>query len=210
MTFEVTNIKISNIVSNKGQIEGLPANPRLIKDEKFKKLIQSIEDNPEMLKLRELLVVEDPNKPNKYIIIGGNMRFKAMKELNYKDAICKVIKDASIEQLKAYIIKDNNGFGEWDFDMLRNDWDEVKIADWGIDLPVFEDFEDEYTESEEIEYEELKEDVFEQRTSVGDVWMIGNHKLIVGKYIDGEEPLYLDMAIAKWENMTGLHAEKIK
>lgn len=101
----IEKIKLSLIETNKGQIEGLPKNPRFIKDEKFKKLVKSIEENPEMLELRELLVYPHEGK---YVIIGGNMRYRAMQELGYKEAFCKIIPEkATIEQLKAYTIKGN-------------------------------------------------------------------------------------------------------
>lgn len=138
-------IKLSLIETNKGQIEGLPKNPRFIKDEKFKKLVKSIEENPEMLELRELLVYPFNGK---YVIIGGNMRYRAMKELGYKEAFCKIIpKMATIEQLKAYTIKDNNGYGEWDMDLLSNEWDFAELEDWGVDLPDM-DLSESETESE--------------------------------------------------------------
>ena len=128
------NIAIGKLQSNKGQIEGLPGNPRLIKDQKFDKLVKSIEENPEMLQMRELLVYPHGDA---FVVIGGNMRLEAMKKLGYKECPCKVIPaDATVEQLKAYTIKDNNGFGEWDFDMLANEWDVEQLEDWGLDLPV--------------------------------------------------------------------------
>lgn len=131
-------LKLSAIEPNKGQIEGLPKNPRFIKDEKFKKLVKSIEDNPEMTAMRELLVY--PLDNGKHIIIGGNMRYRAMKELGVKEAPCKVIpKEATIEQLQAYTLKDNSGYGEWDFDLLNQEWDLSLLDDCAIDLPDFEE-----------------------------------------------------------------------
>ena len=127
-------LKLSTIEPNKGQIEGLPKNPRFIKDEKFKKLVKSIGDNPEMTAMRELLVY--PLDNGKHIIIGGNMRYRAMKELGIKDAPCKVIpQDTTIEQLQAYTLKDNSGYGEWDFDLLANEWDLSLLDSCAIDLP---------------------------------------------------------------------------
>ena len=127
-------LKLSAIEPNRGQIEGLPKNPRFIKDEKFKKLVKSIEDNPEMTAMRELLVY--PLDNGKHIIIGGNMRYRAMKELGVKEAPCKVIpKEATIEQLQAYTLKDNSGYGEWDFDLLANEWDLSLLDSCAIDLP---------------------------------------------------------------------------
>lgn len=113
MEISLTNsemIALSKIEPNKGQIEGLPKNPRFIKTEKFNKLKKSLADHPQMLALRELLVYPFGDK---FIIIGGNMRYRAMKELKYKEAPCKIIPaDTSVEELKAYTIKDNSGFGE--------------------------------------------------------------------------------------------------
>lgn len=130
------NISIKQIEPNKGQIEGLPKNPRTIKGAKFDKLVKSIEENPEMLALRELLVYPHDDK---YVVIGGNMRLEALKKIGYKDAPCKIIpKETTVEQLKAYTIKDNNGFGEWDSDLLTNEWDTVSLDDWGVDLPMLE------------------------------------------------------------------------
>jgi hypothetical protein len=126
-------LPLSKIQPNNGQIEGLPKNPRFIRDEKFKKLVRSIEDNPEMTALREVLVYPHGGK---YVIIGGNMRYQALKELGYKEAICKVLpENTTPEQLQAYTIKDNAGFGEWDFDLLANDWDADLLDLWGVDVP---------------------------------------------------------------------------
>ena len=125
-------LPLSKIESNRGQIEGLPKNPRLIRDGKFEILKKSIQDDPEMTALRELLVVEHNGK---YVIIGGNMRFRAMQDLGIKEAPCKVIPaDTDVEKLKAYTIKDNAGFGEWDWDDLANEWSDEPLSDWGVDV----------------------------------------------------------------------------
>jgi len=126
------NIELSKLEVNKGQIEGLPKNPRLIKDAKFEKLKKSIEDNPEMLGMREVLVYP---LGSKFVIIGGNMRFQACKELGFKEVPCKVLdKDMTAEQLRAITIKDNVGFGEHDWELLANEWDSVELEEWGLDL----------------------------------------------------------------------------
>lgn len=125
------NLKLNEIEPNKGQIPGLPKNPRIIKNDKYRKLVKSIEENPEMLEYRELLVYPYNGK---YIIIGGNMRYKAMKELGYTEAPVKVIdQNATVEQLKAYTIKDNAAFGEWD-DIAIKEWDLTELDNWGIDI----------------------------------------------------------------------------
>ncbi len=127
-----TLLPLSAIEPNRGQIDGLPKNPRVLRDAKFDALKKSIIDNPEMLALRELLVYQHGDK---YVIIGGNMRFRALKELGYKDAPCKIIPaDTPVETLRAYVIKDNGDFGEWDFDMLANEWEAEDLDEWGLDV----------------------------------------------------------------------------
>ena len=131
------NIELSKLEVNKGQIEGLPKNPRLIKDAKFEKLKKSIEDNPEMLGMREVLVFPHGSK---YVIIGGNMRFQACKELQFITVPCKILnKDTTAEQLRAITIKDNVSFGEHDWDLLANEWDNIEISDWGMEVWVMPD-----------------------------------------------------------------------
>lgn len=111
-TLNAILLPLTALAKNDGQIDGLPANPRFIKDDKFAKLKTSIQENPEMLALRELLVYPIPNAKDRYIILGGNMRYSAMVELGYTEAPCKVIPaDATIEQLRAYTLKDNSGYG---------------------------------------------------------------------------------------------------
>jgi hypothetical protein len=132
---EIKRLDIKYLKNNTGQIKGLPKNPRILKDEKFNKLVKSIQDNPEMLDLRELIVYDNNGE---MIVICGNMRLKAMKELKYKDAPCKVLStDTDVEKLKAYTIKDNVSFGENDWEMIANEWDAKKLEEWGLDLPDF-------------------------------------------------------------------------
>lgn len=179
-------LKLSDIEPNKGQIDGLPKNPRFIKDDKFKKLVKSIEDNPEMTAMREILVY--PMSNGKYVIIGGNMRYRAMKELKYKEAPCKVIpQEATTEQLKAYTLKDNSGYGEWDFDLLNNEWDLSMLEDCAIDLPEIgaEAIADEAEpqEAKEDDFDETKDDI-PARVQKGEVWKLGEHRLMCGDSTD--------------------------
>lgn len=120
---EVQRLKLSKIKPN-------PANPRLIKDDKFNKLVQSLKDFPEMADIRPIVVNRD------MVILGGNMRFKAMKEAGWKECPV-VIAELTEEQEKEFIIKDNVGFGEWDFSMLANEWDAEQLGEWGVDLPDY-------------------------------------------------------------------------
>ena len=172
-----TIIKLSDIEVNKGQIPGLPGNPRFIRDEKYKKLIKSLQDNPEMTALRELLVFEQGGK---FVIIGGNMRYRAMKELGYKETICKIIPSGTpVEALKAYTIKDNAGFGEWDFEQLANDWDLDQIESWGVDIPDV-DLDPEPEEAEEDNFDVESNMPKNPVSKIGDIYRLGRHRLVCG------------------------------
>ena len=111
------------------EIKPNPNNPRLIKDDKFKKLCQSIKDFPEMLELRPIVVNKD------MIILGGNMRYKAAKEIGLKDIHVKVADNLTPEQEREFLIKDNTSGGEWDWEVLANEWDNQELSDWGLDIP---------------------------------------------------------------------------
>jgi DNA modification methylase len=154
------------------EIKPNPNNPRIIKDDKFKKLVASIKEFPQMLELRPIVVDADN------ISLGGNMRLKALQELGYKEIPETWVKKASElteEQKQQFIIKDNVGFGEWDWEMLANEWDSEKLVEWGLDLPVME-----------VESLEAKEDDFEVPDVVhtdivlGDLFEIGRHRLLCG------------------------------
>lgn len=129
-------IPLSKIVFNKGQIKGVDENPRYIENDRYDLLKKSLEDDPEMMALRELLVYKVGDK---YVVIGGNMRLKALRELNYKECYCKVIpENTSAKKLRAYLIKDNNGFGEWDIDKLIENWGSDPLVEYGIDPDILE------------------------------------------------------------------------
>lgn len=151
-------VNLDRLEMNTGQIDGLPCNPRSITKDKMDKLKKDLQEYPEMLKLRGLLVYPFGEK---YVIIGGNMRYQAMQELGFTTAPCIIIpKEATVEQLKAYTILDNSGFGKWDWDMLANEWDAEQLTDWGVDLPIMESEinPDEFFDKIENEKEKEKED----------------------------------------------------
>lgn len=134
--FKSKNLPISQIKPNSGQIAGVPKNPRLIKDQNYQKLKKSIEDNPEMLGARELLVYP---LDDIFVIIGGNMRYRAAVELGYKELPCKILPpETSPEQLRAIVIKDNVAFGENDWEMLANEWESEELENWGVEIPDFD------------------------------------------------------------------------
>ena len=120
-------VKISEVKPN-------PKNPRIIKDGKFQKLVKSIQEFPDMLNKRPLIVFTDVD--NKYVVLGGNMRLKACKEIGLKEIPIIVADEWTEEQKNEFLIKDNVGFGEWDWDSLANEWDAEKLDDWGLDLPI--------------------------------------------------------------------------
>jgi len=115
------------------KVKGNPDNPRIIKNDKFKKLVKSIQDFPEMLKLRPIVVDEE------MIVLGGNMRLKASKDAGLKEVWIEVAEGLTEEQKKEFIVKDNVGFGEWEWDLLANEWDSIQLAEWGLDVWQNED-----------------------------------------------------------------------
>ena len=121
---KVDKVKISEVKTN-------TKNPRLIKDDKFKKLVKSIQEFPQMLELRPIVVDENN------IVLGGNMRLKACKEAGLKEVYIVKADNLTEQQKDEFIVKDNVGFGEWDWDILANEWDAGKLDDWGLEIPNY-------------------------------------------------------------------------
>lgn len=164
-------MKLSDIKPN-------PNNPRLIKDDKFKKLVNSIKEFPKMMELRPIIINNDG------IALGGNMRLKALKELGYKDIPETWVKRAETlteEEARRFIIADNVGFGEHDWDILANEWDAGDLEKWGLDVPGFE----EAPEVEEDDYE--MPETIETDIVLGDLFEIGEHRLLCGDSTDSEQ-----------------------
>lgn len=122
-------VNVKEVIQNK-------SNPRIIKDDKFKKLVQSIKDFPQMLEIRPIVVDENN------IILGGNQRFKACIEAGLKEVFIIKANDLTEEQKHEFIVKDNVGFGEWDWDIIANEFDTEKLDDWGLNIPIFIEDED--------------------------------------------------------------------
>jgi hypothetical protein len=122
---ELKKVKIKDLILN-------PDNPRVIKDYKFKKLVKSIKKFPEMLQYRPIVVNKNME------VLGGNMRTRACIEAGLKEVYIKVA-DFTKEQEKEFIIKDNSSFGEWNWDLLANEWETQDLKDWGLDIPKWED-----------------------------------------------------------------------
>jgi DNA modification methylase len=170
-------VKINNIKPN-------PRNPRIIKDERFDKLCTSLREFPEMLEKRPLVCYTD--KDGKFVVLGGNMRLKAAKDIGLKELPIVLADDWTAEQKDQFLIKDNIGFGEWNFDELQADWDVEQLEAWGLD----HDWETE-------EQLEAVEDDFDTTppenpiTVLGDLYEIGEHRLLCGDSTDSEQVVKL-------------------
>jgi len=127
---------MKSVLTKISAIKRNPNNPRILKDDKFAKLTQSIKDFPQMLDIRPIVVNDD------MIVLGGNMRLKACKEAGLKEVPVIKVNDLTEEQQREFIIKDNVGFGEWDWDLLANEWDTALLDDWGLELGIDLDSED--------------------------------------------------------------------
>jgi site-specific DNA-methyltransferase (adenine-specific) len=160
------------IKANIADVKINPNNPRLIKDDKFTKLVQSIKDFPEMLEIRPIVVNSD------MVVLGGNMRLKACKEAGIKEVPIIIADNLTEEQQREFLIKDNVSGGEWNWDMLANEWDAEELTDWGLDIPINENDTIYEAEPEEDNYEipsEIETDIV-----LGDLFEIGEHRLLCG------------------------------
>ena len=165
---------------NISEIKPNPKNPRTIRDDKFKKLVKSIQDFPQMLDKRPLVCFTDTD--GKLVVLGGNMRLKAAKEVGLKQLPVILADDWTEEQKAQFLIKDNVGFGEWNWDELKADWDLDKLDDWGLEIPDFAQTE---LEAQEDDYEipdEIQTDIV-----LGDLFEIGPHRLLCGDSTDSDQ-----------------------
>ena len=160
-------MKLSNIKAN-------PSNPRVIKDDRFQKLVKSISEFPKMMELRPM-VINDDN-----VVLGGNMRLKALKELKYKeipDSWVKRAEELTEDEQKRFIIADNVGFGEHDWDMLANEWNVEELADWGLDIPA----QKELNESDLFDIEIPFYTPSEIKPHINELANLDKTKLLIGK-----------------------------
>lgn len=130
---ENTILAISLLDFNKGQLQGLPKNPRFFRDYRYEAMKKSIEESPEMLQLRELIVYPFPE--GRYVVVCGNLRLRACRELGYKELPCKILDpETDVKKLREYATKDNVSFGENDTDIMSNEWDKSELQDWGVEF----------------------------------------------------------------------------
>jgi len=169
-TYKIEYLPIGTVHLNK-------KNPRLIKDEAFKRLVKSLQETPDLFRARPLLCSD---RTGRLVILGGNMRYLAAKQLKYTEVPVIILRDLTEDQEKAIIIRDNGTFGEWDFSILASAWSDLPLEDWGIELPkgwlagsgeVIEDGFDAEAEAEKI---------VEPITKTGDIWLLGKHRVMCG------------------------------
>jgi len=165
----MNTVKINTVKSN-------PNNPRLIKDDKFKKLVKSLREFPEMAKVRPIVVNQD------MVVLGGNMRLKGMKEAGWKDVPIEIV-DWSEDKQREFIIKDNVGFGEWEWELLANEWDAEDLEGWGLEIPDFDGVE---LEAEEDDFD-VPDGGIETDIVLGDIFEIGEHRLLCGDSTDSDQ-----------------------
>jgi DNA modification methylase len=166
----IQNVPINTVKAN-------PNNPRIIKDDKFAKLVKSINEFPQMLKLRPIVVNDD------MVVLGGNMRLKACKEAGLKEIPIIKASELTEQQQKEFIVKDNVGYGEWDWNDLANNWDSEQLIDWGLDIPGFDA---EVLEAEEDEFA-VPDGGIETDIVLGDLFEIGEHRLLCGDSTDSDQ-----------------------
>jgi site-specific DNA-methyltransferase (adenine-specific) len=184
MDIETREIAIRNLRPNSGEVEGLPRNPRKISKKNLEKLKKSVQDAPEMLRLRELIVIPHDGE---FVVIAGNQRLEAAKAVGMTALPCKVLPaDTEPAKLREYAIKDNLPFGEDDWEVIASDWDTAELEEWGMSVP------DEWKDTKKA-----KEDDFDPSQPVetvckrGDIWQLGDHRLMCGDSTDAASVLLL-------------------
>ena len=181
---EKVTLSLKDIDLNEGQIEGLPANPRNWTKEELKSLALSLTETPELFEMRCPIVVPHNGR---YVVLGGNLRIAAARENKEKEVACFVFHSTSIEKMKEIVIKDNGAWGKWDYDALANEWSDLPLSDWGI--PVWEESPQETAAAAGEEKQATEDDFDENKDAIavkckrGDVWVLGDHRLMCGDSI---------------------------
>lgn len=198
---ETRTVRLSEVQLNSGQIEGVPKNPRFIRSGKYRKLLASIKEDPEMLELRELIVYDNNGSP---VVVGGNMRYRALQELGYTEAVCKVLpRDFPKEKLRRIILKDNASYGETDWDALLSDWEMPEIEAAAIDVPDLPKPKAE--EQAEDDGFKAAEKIPEEATArEGDLYRLGEHLLFVADGWQMDDFGYILRALMRRDDMADM------
>jgi DNA modification methylase len=168
ITIEIKKIKLSQVKLN-------PDNPRRIGSKEMDRLVKSLQEFPEMMRMREIVVDE------KMIILGGNMRVLALRKAGEKEVTAKICRGLTEDQKREFVIKDNGFMGEWDFDALANSWSDLPLVEWGIDLPDFWNAQgDPEAHEDDFDADAAAEAIKEPITKTGDVWLLGKHRIMCG------------------------------
>lgn len=168
-------IALKDLEQNTGQIPGLPANPRQWTNAEINRIAKSLRETPELFEARPIIVIQYAGK---FVILGGNLRFEGCKRNKDKDAPCFIIPDDTpVDKLKEVVIKDNGSFGAWDFDLLANEWGDLPLVEWGV--PAW-DAEPQEAEPAIVEDDFNEEEEQPERCHQGEVWMLGEHRLMCG------------------------------
>lgn len=181
---EKIQLPLKDIDLNEGQIEGLPANPRNWTKDELKSLAHSLVETPELFEMRCPIVVPHDGR---YVVLGGNFRIAAARENKETAVECFVFHSTSVEKMKQVVIKDNGSWGKWDFDALANEWSDLPLSDWGI--PVWEESPQKTAAAAGEEKQATEDDFDENKDAIavkckrGDVWVLGDHRLMCGDSI---------------------------
>lgn len=183
---ESKRIAIGKLTPNKGQIEGLPANPRQWTQTDIDRIARSLRETPELFEMRPCIVYPHGDK---FVILGGNLRYTGAKANKDKDVPCIVMpEDTPVDKLKEVVLKDNGSFGAWDYDALANEWDDLPLQDWGV--PSWNGETDEGEKEEYIGEDDgfsEETETIQTRCKSGDVWKLGNHRLVCGDATKAED-----------------------
>lgn len=170
MEIKRQKIKLGKLKQNTGQLDGIPKNPRQWTQLDVEKLAKSIEQTPELLEMRPIIAVP---KDERFVIVGGNLRFSALKLLDYKEVDCYILEDAEISKIKEIAIKDNGSFGDWDFDELANNWDNLPLNDWGVEKLSFDE---DNVLPEDLEFNQEKKHEFSAKITFKDLQSLMNFR----------------------------------
>lgn len=180
MSFERARLPLGVFETNTGQVDGLPANPRKWSKKEVERLAKSIRETPELLELRPVIALRHGDA---LVVLGGNLRLEAARHLKLDSVPVLIVEDTvPADKLKEIVIKDNGSFGEWDADLLAKDWGGLDLKGWGV--PEWETSEPDDSEVAENDDFDPDEVVGESRCVLGDLWQLGEHRLICGDSTD--------------------------